>query len=68
MAVHIKDCSQWAERFAARIIHKYKSNDKVCLILDRYDLPMCLKTATLVKRLAGQDPVCQRTSNSTLFS
>ena len=36
-AVDIKDCSQSAEPFTARIIHKYKSNDEVCLIFDRYD-------------------------------
>ena len=36
-AVDIKDCSQWAEPFTARIIHKYKSNDEVCLIFDIYD-------------------------------
>ena len=55
-AVDIKDCSQWAERFTARIIHKYKSSDEVCLIFDRYELPKCLKTATWVNRQAGQDP------------
>ena len=35
------------------------------LIFDRYDLPMSLKTATRVKRQAGQDPVYYRISNST---
>ena len=55
-AVDIKDCSQWAERFTARIIHKYKSSDEVCLIFDKYKLPKCLKTATWINRQAGQDP------------
>ena len=36
-AVDIRDCLQWAEPFTARIIHKYKSNDEVCLIFNRYD-------------------------------
>ena len=56
---------QLAEGFTARINHKYKSNDEVRLIFDRYDLLMCLKTATRVKRQAGQDHVYYRISNST---
>ena len=43
----MKDCSQWDERFTARIVHKHKSNDEVSLIFDRYDLPLCLRTATV---------------------
>ena len=53
----MKDCFQWAERFTARIIHKYKSNDEACLIFNRYDLLMCLKGATWENEQAGQDPV-----------
>ena len=29
-AVGINDCSQWAEPYTARIIHKCESNDEVC--------------------------------------
>lgn len=61
----IKNISQLAEHFNKRITKKFQSSDEVRLIFDRFDLPSSLKTATRVRRQAGEDPVFYRITDST---
>ena len=51
-----KNSSQLAEHFTNRMLERYNKADEVCLIFDRYDVPLSLKTATRDRR-QGKQPV-----------
>ena len=64
----VKNCEQLANHFVNTIEQKYGRKDKVCLIFDRYDLPMTLKEATREKRQGGQDLIYYQITDSTNIS
>ena len=60
----VRNCSNLADHFISLIFEKYKDNEELRLIFDRYDLPSSLKEGTRIKRQGGQQPVYYRINTS----
>ena len=61
----VRNWSNLADHFISLIFEKYKDNEELRLIFDRYDLPSSLKEGTRIKRQGGQQPVYYRITAST---
>ena len=61
----IQNCSDLADHFATKILHKYSSSDELHLVFDRYDISLSLKMATRVKRQGGHHPVSYHITDTT---
>jgi hypothetical protein len=64
----IRDCSELAQHFAGRIFERYRDNEEIRLVFDRYDIPASLKEATRQKRTRQQDLISYRITHSTLIT
>ena len=54
-----------AEHFTNRLLVKYNDLQDLHIIVDRYDVPSSLKSATRVKRQRGHAPIYYRITDST---
>ncbi|EDO28722.1 predicted protein [Nematostella vectensis] len=56
---------QEGTRMKERVLSKYHEGDELQLVIDRYDVPLSLKTATRVSRQGKEAPIYYKISDAT---